>query len=234
MGHFRISGNDPSKEIDMTDIDTTPPPAGKVRLNYFDLWDREPDFTLRATELVEAKSALTHLLHIADKCIYGFHSNPTPTRVVIGGGGFNKWYRDEMIGSAADLQPVYDFAKVYNKIRLEDGAATKISIAFEKRVRAKIEDEAKQLASYANRDSASARRGRRGVSNGPATPLNWRLRMLLGHSTLKCALLESLGALNEEWFPRLGGMKNETLIELLDLKIGSPNTSLDELLQLAA
>lgn len=218
----------------MSDIDTTPPPAGKVRFDYYDLWGRELNFTLQSTELVDAKAALAHLLRIADECCYGFHSNPSPTRVVIGGGGFNKWYRDEMIGSATDLQPVYDFAKVYNKIRLEDEAATKISIAFEKRVRAKIKAEAKQLASYANHDSASARRGRRGISNGPATPLTWRQRTLLMHGALKCALLESLGALNEEWFPRLGGMKNETLIELLDLKIGCPNTSLGELLQLAA
>lgn len=218
----------------MPDIDTTRPPAGKVRVDYYDLWDREPDFTLQATELVEAKSALTHLLHIADECLYGFHSNPTPTRVVIGGGGFNKWYRGEMIGSAADLQPVYDFAKTYNKIRLENEAATKISISFEKRVRMELEAEAKERVKYTNRDSASARRGRRGISNGPATPLNWRQRTLLGHSTLKCTLLESLGALNEEGFARLGGLKNKELIQLLEYKVVFPDTTLAELAQLAA
>lgn len=218
----------------MPEIDTTPPPAGKVRLDCYDRWDREREFTLQQTELIEAKAALSHLLRIASKCIYAFHHNPAPTRVAIGGGGFNKCYRDEMIGSAPDLQSVYDFAKIYDQIRRESEAAVKISVTFEQRVRAELETETRERAKHINCDSASARRGSRRASKGPATPLTWRQRTLLGHGDLKCTLLECLGALNEEGFSRLGGLKNETLIDLLDYKRNFPKTPVTELAELAA
>lgn len=215
----------------MSDIDTTPPPPGKVQIDYSSLhFDEDRDFRHGRSELIDATSAFAKGLDILKS---GDHPTleQSPSVITFTGRLLNKAYRAQFVGAPDDLRTLKEFIELFHRLSNEREKANALSNRFEAEVKALRE---KDLLEARRRDSASARRGRRGISNGPATPLNWRQRTLLGYGVLRCTLLERLGALTEEGFARLGALKFEELIQLLEYKMVFPDATVDALAQLAA
>lgn len=203
---------------------------GQVRIQVGDAMDHDPGITWRSTTNISAATALTHLIGTMSKLAFRIHRSPEPGRVVIGDRSLNKYHCDEYTGSPNDLRPLYQFALLYLKLESERGKALNIAMAHDARVR---KEAAERMKEAQKRDCASARRGIRG-KEGPATPLDWRQRTLLGYSTLKCALLERLGVFDETNFNCFGGLTMEQLIELVEYKTTFPETTIDELKGLVA